>query len=74
MSEFVSQMSLGDVSEEYQAFVDKFKPKRTTDDCITPDNVYEAVLAWVCAVVEGRDALNDFKGVHSVHRHEGRAA
>ena len=33
-------------SEEYDAFVDKFKHKLTTDDVYTPDNVYSAVLAW----------------------------
>lgn len=30
-------------SSEYQDFVDKFKPKKTTDDCYTPPNIYEAV-------------------------------
>ena len=34
-------------TEEYQAFVEKFKPKKTTDDCYTPDNVYDTVAAWV---------------------------
>ena len=34
-------------NEEYQAFVDKFKAKKTTDDCYTPDNVYDAVADWV---------------------------
>lgn len=34
---------------EYQAFVDKFTPKKTTDDCYTPDNIYEAVAEWVAA-------------------------
>ena len=34
-------------NDEYNEFVDKFKPKKTTDDCYTPDNVYEAVAAWV---------------------------
>jgi hypothetical protein len=33
--------------EEYKAFTEKFKAKKTTDDCYTPDNVYEAVAAWV---------------------------
>ncbi len=33
--------------EEYQAFVDKFKAKKTTDDCYTPHNVYEAIANWV---------------------------
>jgi hypothetical protein len=32
---------------KYQAFVDKFKPKKTTDDCHTPENVYNAVADWV---------------------------
>ena len=31
----------------YNEFVDKFKPKKTTDDCYTPNKVYEAVAAWV---------------------------
>lgn len=31
---------------EYQEFVDKFKPKLTTDDCYTPPIVYEAVAEW----------------------------
>ena len=43
------QMGLEDVSPEYQAFVDKFKPKLTTDDCYTPENVYDTVRAWVFA-------------------------
>lgn len=34
-------------SGEYKSFVEKFKPKRTTDDCFTPEEVYEAVKAWV---------------------------
>lgn len=36
-------------SAEYLAFVEKFKPKRTTDDCYTPPNVYAAVADWVAA-------------------------
>lgn len=31
---------------EYQDFVDKFKPKLTTDDCYTPPAVMEAVEKW----------------------------
>jgi len=41
------QMTLFDDSPEYDAFVDKFKPKLTTDDCYTPENVYNAVAEWV---------------------------
>lgn len=33
--------------DDYNSFVDKFKTKKTTDDCYTPPNVYEAVLKWV---------------------------
>ncbi len=39
---------LGDCSNPgYDAFVEKFKPKLTTDDCYTPQLVYEAVADWV---------------------------
>lgn len=40
------QMAFDDVDPEYKAFVEKFKPKKTTDDCYTPPPVYEAVVAW----------------------------
>ena len=43
-----AQISLGDVNAEYKAFVDKFKPKKTTDDCYTPANIYEAIKDWAC--------------------------
>ena len=36
----------GEASEEHDAFVEKFKPKLTTDDCYTPANIYEAVRDW----------------------------
>ena len=29
--------------ETYREFVEKFKPKKTTDDCYTPNEIYEAV-------------------------------
>lgn len=31
---------------EYEQFVEKFKPKLTTDDCYTPENIYQAVKEW----------------------------
>ena len=49
MDSFKEKMALGDQMEmtgEYAAFVEKFKLKKTTDDCYTPDNVYAAVLDW----------------------------
>ena len=36
-----------DDTDEYKKFEDKFKLKRTTDDCFTPDNVYETVADYV---------------------------
>ncbi len=32
--------------EDYEGFVEKFKPKKTTDDCYTPLLVYEAIANW----------------------------
>lgn len=34
--------------DDYGAFVDKFKPKKTTDDCYTPPAVYETIKDWAC--------------------------
>lgn len=34
-------------SKNYEYFVKKFKPKKTTDDCYTPSLVYEAISDWV---------------------------
>ena len=30
---------------DYDGFLDKFKPRKTTDDCYTLANVYDAVLS-----------------------------
>ena len=46
--------SAEDGNEEYNEFLDKFEPKKTTDDCYTPDNIYEAVADW-CADEYGVD-------------------
>lgn len=42
------QTCLFDDNAEYNAFVQKFKPKKTTDDCYTPQLVYDAVRTWAC--------------------------
>ena len=47
--EFRERMKRGELSdddEEYQEFLKKFEAKKTTDDCYTPDNIYEAVRDW----------------------------
>ena len=33
-------------SKTYEEFVEKFRPKKTTDDCFTPANVYDVVRDW----------------------------
>lgn len=35
------------IAETYEEFVDKFKPKRTTDDCYTPEGIYDVVRDYV---------------------------
>lgn len=45
----MSQLTLFDDNAEYDAFTDKFVPKKTTDDCYTPANIYRAVARWVAA-------------------------
>lgn len=50
--EFEERMANGEnleEDEEYQQFLDKFKLKKTTDDCYTPDIVYDAVAVWVAS-------------------------
>lgn len=57
MSEINGQLMLAEVAamdeqhaaKQYETFVDKFKPKLTTDDCYTPDNIMDAVQDWVAA-------------------------
>ena len=34
--------------DDYGAFVEKFKPKKTTDDCYTPPAVYGVIKDWAC--------------------------
>ena len=49
-NEWFSSGDIGEAAEgeeEYAEFLEKFEPKHTTDDCYTPDGVYEAVADWV---------------------------
>ena len=47
---------------DYEGFVEKFKPKKTTDDCYTPPAVYDAVLGWLRenADIEGCEIVRPF--------------
>ena len=50
LEEFKKKIAAGEMreeDEEYQQFLDKFKLKKTTDDCFTPDIVYNSVADWV---------------------------
>lgn len=43
----VAEMIQEHKATEYQAFVDKFKEAKTTDDCYTPPEIYEEIASWV---------------------------
>ncbi len=47
---------------EYEAFLEKFKLKKTTDDCYTPPAVYDAVLNFCRKEfdIEGKDIQRPF--------------
>lgn len=62
MTEFPEQVSLADTNPEYEEFLSKFKPKKTTDDCYTPDAVYEAVKEFAVERygLQGREIIRPF--------------
>lgn len=39
---------------DYEGFVNKFKPKKTTDDCYTPPEVYNCVLNYVVKKMQNK--------------------
>lgn len=59
-------------TDEYRTFVGKFKPKKTTDDCYTPEPVFQAVSRWAVQEygLHGREIVRpfwpgeDFEGVY----------
>ena len=38
--------------ENYDAFVEKFEPKKTTDDCYTPPAIFNAVVDYVSTLCD----------------------
>lgn len=52
-----------DGNDEYNEFLDKFEVKKTTDDCYTPDIVYNAIAEWVVKEYElnKKDFVRPFK-------------
>jgi len=47
MNDFLSELITAEHEAQYNAFVDKFNPKKTTDDCYTPESIYNAVADYV---------------------------
>jgi hypothetical protein len=65
MREFREKLDSGEIreeDEEYQAFLEKFQAKKTTDDCFTPDVVYTAVAEWVATKygIKRKDMVRPF--------------
>ena len=50
------------IGEIYEEFVDKFKPKKTTDDCYTPEAVYDVIRDYVVEKygLQGRPVVRPF--------------
>src|SRR5690625_2003847 len=48
--------------DDYEGFVEKFKRKKTTDDCYTPKEVYDVVLNYVDErySLEGKEIIRPF--------------
>lgn len=40
---------------EYDQFLDKYEEKKTTDDCYTPDEVYQVIISYVSGIVDLTD-------------------
>ena len=54
--------SRNEIINDYEGFTEKFKSKKTTDDCYTPPAVYDAVLGWLeeNADIAGRKIVRPF--------------
>ena len=61
--ESIDMESFGfDLSDEYENFIDKFQEKKTTDDCYTPQNIYDAVKEYIVKKYNlgGREIIRPF--------------
>lgn len=61
MADKTIKMNLEEFTQ-YDDFVEKFKPRKTTDDCYTPAPVYEVIRDWAVRRygLEGRQILRPF--------------
>jgi len=59
---FVHQKQKRKTFHDYDGFIEKFKPKKTTDDCYTPPEVYDYVLNYVSRQVDltGKQVVRPF--------------
>ena len=48
MDEVLAMEAAGN-AQAYEDFKEKFKPKKTTDDCYTPENIYNVIADWVAS-------------------------
>lgn len=57
-----NQIGFEDVNPEYAAFVEKFKPRKTTDDCYTPEPIFGVVKEYVMERygIKAEDILRPF--------------
>lgn len=70
MAELAGQLMFGEAAEiiqaaqeeQYQAFEDKFKMAKTTDECYTPPEIYDGIAEWVSAEygIDRREFLRPF--------------
>jgi hypothetical protein len=67
-----NQITLFEDNPEYDAFVEKFKPKKTTDDCYTPPYIYDAVHDWAVKEygLQGRTVVRPFYPGGDYENHE----
>lgn len=60
---------------DYDGFLDKSKPRKTTDDCHTPPNIYEAIREALQTIHDRVNSLDEECGVDPVEiRDIARAA
>ena len=62
IQETAQSRSRQEVFEDYDGFVDKFEAKKTTDDCYTPEKVYDVILDFVGTLcpLEGKEIVRPF--------------
>ena len=67
-----TQTTMFEDNPEYDAFVEKFKPKKTTDDCYTPPYIYDTVRYWAAKEygLQGRTIVRPFYPGGDYENHE----